>query len=74
MYSGVPQTCEHASDEVQHFPKLHLEISIGLAGRIYLFVQELSCVLLNMPLIKVGGQAHQPNLGKPKICELDVSH
>lgn len=40
----------------------------------YLLIQELPGILLNVALIQVGGEAHQPHLGQTEVCQLDVSH
>lgn len=41
---------------------------------IYLFVQELACVLLDVSLVQVGGEAHQTHLRQAKVSQLDVAH
>ena len=40
----------------------------------YLLVQELPGVLLDVALVQVGGQAHEPHLGQAEVCQLDVAH
>lgn len=40
----------------------------------HLFVYKLSCVLLHVTLIHVGGHVHQANFRQAEVSQLDVAH
>ncbi len=40
----------------------------------YLFVQELPGVLLDVSLVQVSGEIHEPHLWQAKIRQLNVTH
>ena len=43
-------------------------------GPEHLLVDELPGLLVNVVLVQVGGQGHEPHLTQAKVRELDVAH
>ena len=86
LLGRLPEEGDAADEELveddAHAPPVHrLAVALAedhlgrdvLGGAEHLLVRELSCLLVDVSLVQVGGQGHEPHLAQPEVGELDVA-